>query len=180
MTARLQDTYKEEVFGALREKFGYGNPMEVPKLEKITINMGLGEAKDNAKIMETAVEELALISGQRPVVTKAKKSIANFKVRAGMPVGAKVTLRGENMYVFADKFFNIVLPRVRDFRGVSKNSFDGRGNYSLGLKEQSIFPEIVYDKVDMVKGMNIIFTTTAKTDEEAAELLRLLGMPFEK
>jgi large subunit ribosomal protein L5 len=172
--------YKDEVFGQLREKFGYENVMEVPKLEKITINMGLGEAKDNAKVMETAVEELALISGQRPVVTKARKSIANFKVRQGMSVGTKVTLRGDNMYVFADKFFNIVLPRVRDFRGVSRNSFDGRGNYSLGLKEQSIFPEIVYDKVDMVKGMNIIFTTTAKTDEEAAELLKLLGMPFAK
>ncbi|MDR1271725.1 MAG: 50S ribosomal protein L5 [Clostridiales Family XIII bacterium] len=172
--------YKDEVFGQLREKFGYRNVMEVPKLEKITINMGLGEAKDNAKVMETAVEELALISGQRPVVTKARKSIANFKVRQGMSVGTKVTLRGDNMYVFADKFFNIVLPRVRDFRGLSKNSFDGRGNYSLGLKEQSIFPEIVYDRVDMVKGMNIIFTTTAKTDEEATELLGLLGMPFEK
>ncbi|MDR1816522.1 MAG: 50S ribosomal protein L5 [Clostridiales Family XIII bacterium] len=180
MGARLRETYKSEVFGALKDKFGYDNPMMVPKLEKVTINMGLGEAKDNAKIMETAVEELALISGQRPVVTKARKSVANFKVRTGMSVGCKVTLRGENMWVFVDKFFNIVLPRVRDFRGVSKNSFDGRGNYSLGLKEQSIFPEIVYDKVDKVKGMNIIFTTTAKTDEEAAELLRLLGMPFEK
>jgi len=142
--------------------------------------MGLGDAKDNAKIMETAVEELGLISGQRPVVTKAKKSIANFKVREGNPVGTKVTLRGENMYIFADKFFNIVLPRVRDFKGVSKNSFDGRGNYSLGLKEQSIFPEIIYDNIDKVKGMNIIFTTTAETDEEAMELLSLLGMPFEK
>jgi len=172
--------YKEEAFGALMEKFGYGNPMQVPKLEKITINMGLGEAKDNAKLMEGAVEELSLISGQRPVVTKAKKSVANFKVRTGMSVGAKVTLRGESMYIFADKFFNIVLPRVRDFRGVSKNSFDGRGNYSLGLKEQTIFPEIVYDRIDKVKGMNVIFTTTAKTDEEAAELLRLLGMPFER
>ena len=180
MTARLFEQYKEEVFGALKEKFSYANPMEVPKLEKITINMGLGDAKDNAKLMEGAVEELALISGQHPVVTKAKKSVANFKVRAGMSVGTKVTLRGENMYVFADKFFNIVLPRVRDFRGVSRNSFDGRGNYSMGLKEQSIFPEIVYDKVDRVKGMNVIFTTTAKTDEEAAELLRLLGMPFER
>jgi large subunit ribosomal protein L5 len=176
----MKEAYKNEVFPALKDKFGYDNPMMVPKLEKITINMGLGEAKDNAKIMETAVEELALISGQRPVVTKARKSVANFKVRTGMSVGCKVTLRGDNMYVFADKFFNIVLPRVRDFRGVSKNSFDGRGNYSLGLKEQSIFPEIVYDKVDKIKGMNIIFTTTAKTDEEAAELLRLLGMPFEK
>ena len=180
MTARLQEMYKAEAFGALMEKFGYKNPMQVPKLEKITINMGLGDAKDNAKLMEGAVEELALISGQRPVVTKAKKSVANFKVRTGMSVGTKVTLRGENMYVFADKFFNIVLPRVRDFRGVSKNSFDGRGNYSMGLKEQSIFPEIVYDRIDKVKGMNVIFTTSAKTDEEAAELLRLLGMPFEK
>jgi large subunit ribosomal protein L5 len=176
----LKELYNNEVFASLREKFKYDNVMQVPKLEKITVNMGLGEAKDNPKMMETAAEELALISGQRPVVTKAKKSIANFKVRAGMPVGAMVTLRGENMYVFADKFFNIVLPRVRDFRGVSKNSFDGRGNYSVGLKEQSIFPEIVYDRIDKVKGMNIIFTTTAKTDEEAAELLRLLGMPFEK
>jgi len=172
--------YKNEIFDALMEKFGYKNPMEVPKLEKITVNMGLGEAKDNAKLMDGAVEELALISGQRPVVTKAKKSVANFKVRTGMSVGAKVTLRGENMYIFADKFFNIVLPRVRDFRGVSKNSFDGRGNYSLGLKEQSIFPEIVYDRIEKVKGMNVTFATTAKTDEEAAELLRLLGMPFER
>lgn len=180
MTARLQEKYKNDVFGSLLEKFKYANVMQVPKLEKITINMGLGEAKDNAKMMETAVEELSLISGQRPVVTKARKSIANFKVRAGMPVGTKVTLRGESMYIFADKLFNIVFPRVRDFRGVSKNSFDGRGNYSVGLKEQSIFPEIVYDKVDKVKGMNIIFTTTAKTDEEAAELLAQLGMPFEK
>jgi large subunit ribosomal protein L5 len=180
LTARLREKYKNETIGSLLEKFKYGNIMQVPKLEKITINIGLGDAKDNAKMMETAVEELALISGQRPVVTRARKSIANFKVRAGMAVGTKVTLRGENMYVFADKLFNIVLPRVRDFRGVSKNSFDGRGNYSVGLKEQSIFPEIVYDKVDKVKGMNIIFTTTAKTDEEAAELLTLLGMPFAK
>ena len=180
MTARLKETYDKEVFNALKEKFGYKNVMEVPKLTKITINMGLGEAKDNAKIMESAVEELGLISGQRPVVTKARKSIANFKVRQGMPVGAKVTLRGENMYVFADKFFNIALPRVRDFKGVSRNSFDGRGNYSMGIKEQLIFPEINYDKVDTIKGMNIVFTTTAKTDEEAAALLELLGMPFEK
>jgi large subunit ribosomal protein L5 len=162
------------------KKFKYGNVNEVPRIGKITINMGIGEAKDNAKMMEAAVEELSLISGQRPVVTKARKSIANFKIRAGMPIGAKVTLRGDSMYVFADKFFNIVLPRVRDFRGVPKDSFDGRGNYSVGLREQTIFPEIVYDKVDRVKGMNIIFTTTAKTDEEAAELLGLLGMPFEK
>ncbi|MCI8609481.1 MAG: 50S ribosomal protein L5 [Firmicutes bacterium] len=180
MTARLRETYNNEVFNALKEKFGYKNVMEVPKLTKITINMGLGEAKDNAKIMESAVAEIALISGQKPVITKAKKSIANFKVRQGMPVGAKVTLRGDNMYVFADKFFNISLPRVRDFKGVSKNSFDGRGNYSLGIKEQLIFPEINYDQVDTIKGMNIVFTTTAKTDEEAAALLELLGMPFEK
>lgn len=180
MTARLQETYTNEVFQALMEKFSYKNPMEVPKLEKVTINMGLGEAKDNAKIMETAVQELAIITGQKPVVTKAKKSIANFKVRQGMPVGAKVTLRGENMYNFVDKFFNIALPRVRDFKGVSKNSFDGRGNYSLGIKEQLIFPEINYDQVDKIKGMNIVFTTTAGTDEEAAALLQLLGMPFEK
>lgn len=180
MTARLKETYKNDVFKALMEKFSYKNPMEVPKLEKVTINMGLGEAKDNAKVMEGAVEELALITGQKPVVTKARKSIANFKVRQGMPVGAKVTLRGENMYTFVDKFFNIALPRVRDFKGVSKNSFDGRGNYSMGIKEQLIFPEINYDKVDMIKGMNVVFTTTAKTDEEAAALLELLGMPFEK
>ena len=180
MTARLRETYDNQVFNALKEKFQYNNVMEVPKLVKITINMGLGEAKDNAKVIESAVEEIALISGQRPVVTKARKSIANFKVRQGMPVGAKVTLRGDNMYVFADKFFNIALPRVRDFKGVSKNSFDGRGNYSMGIKEQLIFPEINYDKVETIKGMNIVFTTTAKTDEEAAALLELLGMPFEK
>ena len=180
MTARLRETYDNQVFNALKEKFQYKNVMEVPKLVKITINMGLGEAKDNAKIIESAVEEIALISGQRPVVTKARKSIANFKVRQGMPVGAKVTLRGDNMYVFADKFFNIALPRVRDFKGVSKNSFDGRGNYSMGIKEQLIFPEINYDKVETIKGMNIVFTTTAKTDEEAAALLELLGMPFER
>ena len=180
MAARLKEIYKDKAFNALMEKFKYKNVMEVPKLEKITINMGLGEAKDNTKLMETAVEELALISGQKPVVTKAKKSIANFKVRQGMPVGAKVTLRGDNMYEFADKFFNIALPRVRDFKGVSKNSFDGRGNYSMGIKEQLIFPEINFDKVDKIKGMNIIFTTTAKTDEEAQALLEFLGMPFEK
>lgn len=180
MTARLKTMYDEHVFGALKEKFNYSNVMEVPKLEKVTINMGLGEAKDNAKVMESAVGEIALISGQKPVITKAKKSIANFKVRQGMPVGAKVTLRGDNMYEFVDKLFNISLPRVRDFKGVSKNSFDGRGNYSMGIKEQLIFPEINYDKVDMIKGMNIVFTTTAKTDEEAQALLELLGMPFEK
>ena len=177
MAARLKDTYKNNVFSALMDQFKYDNVMEVPKLEKVTINMGLGEAKENAKIMESAVEEIGLITGQRP---KARKSIANFKVRQGMPVGAKVTLRGDNMYIFIDKLFNIALPRVRDFKGVSKNSFDGRGNYSMGIKEQLIFPEINYDKVDTIKGMNIVFTTTAKTDEEAAALLELLGMPFEK
>ena len=180
MTARLKETYDNVVFDQLKEKFQYKNVMEVPKLEKITINMGLGEAKDNSKVLESAVNEIALISGQRPVVTKAKKSIANFKVRQGMPVGAKVTLRGDRMYEFADKFFNIALPRVRDFKGVSKNAFDGRGNYSMGIKEQLIFPEIEYDKVETIKGMNIVFTTTAKTDEEAMALLELLGMPFEK
>ena len=180
MTARLREKYKNEVFPKLREQFGYENVMQVPKLEKVTLNMGLGEAKENAKVLESAVEEISLITGQRPVVTKARKSIANFKVRAGMPVGAKVTLRGDNMYVFIDKLFNIALPRVRDFKGVSKNSFDGRGNYAMGIKEQLIFPEINYDKVETIKGMNIVFTTTAKTDEEAAALLAGLGMPFEK
>jgi len=180
LAARLRETYKNEVFNALMEKFKYKNVMEVPKLEKVTINMGLGEAKDNTKLMESAVEELGLISGQKPVVTKSKKSIANFKLRQGNPVGAKVTLRGDSMFEFADKFFNISLPRVRDFKGVSKNSFDGRGNYSMGIKEQLIFPEINFDKVDKIKGMNIIFTTTAKTDEEALALLEFLGMPFEK
>ena len=180
MTARLRETYKNTVFQALMDQFKYGNVMEVPKLEKVTINMGLGEAKENAKIMESAVEEIGLITGQRPVVTRARKSIANFKVRQGMPVGAKVTLRGDNMYEFIDKLFNLALPRVRDFQGVRKNSFDGRGNYSMGIKEQLIFPEINYDKVDTIKGMNIVFTTTAKTDEEAAALLAGLGMPFEK
>ena len=178
--ARLRESYKNDVFPALMEQFKYTNVMEVPKLEKVTINMGLGEAKENAKVMESAIEEISLITGQRPVVTRAKKSIANFKVRQGMPVGAKVTLRGENMYDFIDKLFNIALPRVRDFKGVSKNSFDGRGNYSMGIKEQLIFPEINYDKVDTIKGMNIVFTTSAKTDEEAAALLAGLGLPFEK
>ncbi len=180
MAARLKDTYKNDVFKKLQEKFQYSNVMEVPKLTKVTINMGLGEAKDNTKMMETAVAELALISGQKPLKTKAKKSIANFKVREGMVVGSKVTLRGDNMYEFVDKLFNISLPRVRDFKGVGKNSFDGRGNYSMGIKEQLIFPEINYDSVDKIKGMNIVFTTTAKTDEEAKALLELLGMPFEK
>ena len=180
MTARLKETYKDSVYKSLMDKFHYANAMEVPKLVKVTINIGIGEAKDNPKMMETTVNELGLIAGQRPVVTKSKKSIANFKVRQGQPVGTKVTLRGDNMYEFVDKFFNIALPRVRDFKGVSKNSFDGRGNYSLGIKEQLIFPEISYDKVDKIKGMNIVFTTTAKTDEEAAALLEALGLPFEK
>ena len=180
MSARLKEIYKTEVFKSMKDKFNYANVMEVPKLAKVTINMGLGEAKDNAKLLEVAVDELSLIAGQKPVVTKSKKSIANFKVREGMPVGAKVTLRGDNMYEFVDKLFNIALPRVRDFKGVSKNSFDGRGNYSMGIREQLVFPEINYDKVDKVKGMNIVFTTTAKTDEEAAALLQFLGMPFEK
>jgi len=180
LTARLKETYKDSVYKSLMDKFHYANAMEVPKLVKVTINIGIGEAKDNPKMMETTVNELGLIAGQRPVITKSKKSIANFKVRQGQPVGTKVTLRGDNMYEFVDKFFNIALPRVRDFKGVSKNSFDGRGNYSLGIKEQLIFPEISYDKVDKIKGMNIVFTTTAKTDEEAYALLELLGMPFEK
>jgi large subunit ribosomal protein L5 len=180
LAARLKETYKNEVFNKLMDEFKYDNVMQVPKLEKITINIGLGEAKDNPKLMESAVQELGIIAGQKPVVTKAKKSVANFKVRARMPVGTKVTLRGDRMYVFADKFFNIALPRVRDFKGVSKNAFDGRGNYSMGIKEQLIFPEIVYDQVDMIKGMNIVFTTSAKTDEEAQALLKYLGMPFEK
>ena len=180
MASRLKEKYKNEAFKALMEQFKYDNVMQVPKLEKITINIGLGEAKENAKLMEGAVEELGLIAGQKPVVTKARKSIANFKVRQGMPVGTKVTLRGDNMYVFADKFFNVALPRVRDFKGVSRNAFDGRGNYSMGIKEQLIFPEINYDKVDTIKGMNVVFTTTAKTDEEAAALLELLGKKKKK
>ena len=180
MTARLRETYDNQVFNALKEKFQYKNVMEVPKLVKITINMGLGEAKDNAKIIESAVEEIALISGQRPVVTKARKSIANFKVREGMNIGAKVTLRGERMYQFMDKLMNVALPRVRDFHGVSAKAFDGRGNYALGIREQLLFPEIEYDKVDKIRGMEMIFVTTAHTDEEARELLRLMGMPFEQ
>ena len=180
MAARMKEKYQNEVFKAMMDQFKYENVMDVPKLVKITLNIGLGEAKDNPKLMENAGDELGLIAGQRPVVTHAKKSVANFKVRQGMPVGTKVTLRGDRMYEFADKFFNIALPRVRDFKGVSKNAFDGRGNYSMGIKEQLIFPEIHYDKVEMVKGMNIVFTTTAKTDEEAAALLAYLGMPFEK
>ncbi len=180
MATRLRDKYKNEVVPALMEKFKYDNIMEVPKLEKIVLNMGLGEARDNPKLLETAVQELGIISGQKPIVTKAKKSVANFKVREGMPVGSKVTLRGEKMYEFLDKLMNIALPRVRDFRGISATSFDGRGNYALGIKEQLIFPEIEYDKVDSIKGLDIIVVTTAKTDEEAKEFLALMGMPFRK
>ena len=177
--ARLKDKYRAEVAPALKQHFQYKNVMEIPRLEKIVINMGLGDCKDNAKALEVAVSELATISGQKPLVTKAKKSIANFKLRAGMNVGAKVTLRGDRMYEFTDKLVSIVLPRVRDFRGVSTKAFDGRGNYSLGVREQLIFPEIEYDKVEKIRGMEMIFVTTAKTDEEARELLRLLGMPFQ-
>jgi len=177
--ARLQEKYRSEVVPALKQKFGYKNIMEIPRLEKIVINMGLGDCKDNSKALEVAVSELATIAGQKPLVTKAKKSIANFKVREGMNVGAKVTLRGDRMYEFIDKLISIVLPRVRDFRGVSDKAFDGRGNYALGVREQLIFPEIEYDKVEKIRGMEMIFVTTAKTDEEAKELLRELGMPFQ-
>ena len=175
---RLQEKYRSEVMPALQQKFGYKNVMEIPRLEKIVINMGLGDCKDNAKALEVAVSELATISGQKPLVTKSKKSIANFKVRAGMNVGAKVTLRSDRMYEFADKLVSIVLPRMRDFRGVSAKAFDGRGNYALGIQEQLLFPEIEYDKVEKIRGMEMIFVTTANTDEECKELLRLLGMPF--
>ncbi|MDO4439025.1 MAG: 50S ribosomal protein L5 [Eubacteriales bacterium] len=178
--ARLKDIYNSEIKDAMIKKFGYKNVMEVPKLEKIVINMGVGEAKENAKVLDSAVRDLEIISGQHAVTTKAKKSVANFKIREGMPIGCKVTLRGEKMYDFADRLINLSLPRVRDFRGVNPNSFDGRGNYALGLKEQLIFPEIEYDKVDKTRGMDIIFVTTAKTDEEARELLRLFNMPFAK
>ena len=176
--ARLKEKYKNEVVPAMMKKFGYNNVMQVPKLEKVVINMGLGEAIQNSKAIDAAVNDLMTITGQRPVVTKAKRSVAAFKLRAGMSIGATVTLRGDRMYEFADKLFNVALPRVRDFRGVSPKSFDGRGNYSLGVREQLIFPEIDYDKIDKVRGMDITFVTTAKTDEEAHELLRLLGMPF--
>ena len=176
--ARLSDKYRAEVVPALQQKFGYKNVMEIPKLEKIVLNVGLGDCKDNAKALELAVSELATISGQKPLVTKAKKSVANFKLRAGMNVGAKVTLRGDRMYEFADKLVSIVLPRVRDFRGVSTKAFDGRGNYALGVREQLIFPEIDYDKVEKIRGLEMIFVTSAKTDAEAQELLQLMGMPF--
>ncbi len=178
--SRLKEMYSAEIKDAMMKKFGYKNVMQIPKLEKIVINMGVGEARENAKVLDAAVKDLETISGQKAVVTRAKKSVANFKLREGMPIGCKVTLRGEKMYEFTDRLVNLALPRVRDFRGVNPDAFDGRGNYALGIKEQLIFPEIEYDKVDKVRGMDIIFVTTAQTDEEARELLTLFGMPFKK
>ena len=178
--SRLKEQYENENKDAMIKKFGYKNTMEVPKLDKIVVNMGVGEAKENAKILEAAVKDMEAITGQKAVTTKAKNAIANFKIRENMPIGCKVTLRGEKMYEFADRLINLALPRVRDFRGVNPNAFDGRGNYALGIKEQIIFPEIEYDKVDKVRGMDVIFVTTAKTDEEARELLTLFNMPFAK
>ena len=176
----LREYYESEIVDAMIKKFSYKNKMEVPKIEKVVINMGLGEAKENAKAIDSAVADMTIIAGQKPIVTKAKKSIAAFKLRAGMPIGCKVTLRGEKMYSFVNRLINLALPRVRDFRGVSAESFDGRGNYTLGVKEQLMFPEIRYDKIDKIRGMDIVFVTTANTDEEARELLRLFGMPFKK
>ena len=178
--SRLKEQYITEIAPAMQKKFCYENVMQIPKLDKIVVNMGVGEAKENAKFLESAVADMQLITGQKPVLTKAKKSIANFKIREGMNIGCKVTLRGEKMYEFADRLINLALPRVRDFRGVNPNAFDGRGNYALGIKEQLIFPEIEYDKVDKVRGMDIIFVTTANTDEEARELLTMFNMPFRK
>ena len=178
--SRLKDTYNNEIKAAMQQKFGYKNVMEIPKIDKIVINMGVGEAKENAKLLEAAVADMETITGQHAVVTKAKNSVANFKIREGQGIGCKTTLRGEKMYDFLDRLVNLALPRVRDFRGVNADSFDGRGNYALGIKEQIIFPEIEYDKVDKVRGMDVIVVTTAKTDEEARELLRLFGMPFAK
>ena len=180
MAARLKEMYKNEVAPALQKKFGYKSVMQIPKLDKIIINVGCGEAKDNSKVVSSIVNELSIITGQKPVECKAKKSVANFKLREGMTIGVKVTLRGDRMYEFLDRFFNLALPRVRDFRGINPNSFDGRGNYAMGVKEQLIFPEIEYDKIDAVRGMDICFVTTANTDEEARELLTLMGAPFEK
>jgi large subunit ribosomal protein L5 len=180
MAARLKDRFYNEITPALMQRFNYTSVMQVPRVEKVVINMGVGDAVGNSKLLDAAVEDLTAISGQKPVITRAKKSIAGFKLRAGMPIGVKVTLRGERMYHFLDKLFNVVLPRVRDFRGVSPKAFDGRGNYTLGLKEQLIFPEIDYDKVDKVRGMDVVIVTTANTDEEARELLTQLGMPFAK
>ena len=178
--SRLKKQYDEEIVPALMKKFSYKNAMQAPKLEKIVVNMGIGEAKENVKILESAAKDLELITGQKPITTKAKNSIANFKIREGMPIGCKVTLRGERMYEFLDRLVNLALPRVRDFRGVNPNSFDGRGNYALGIKEQIIFPEIEYDKIDKIRGMDVVIVTTAKTDEEARELLTLFNMPFAK
>ena len=180
MAARLKELYNDEIVAAMTKKFGYKNVMEVPKLDKIVINMGVGEAKDNAKVLENAVSDMETITGQKAVLTRAKNSVANFKIREGMPIGCKTTLRGDKMYEFLDRLVNLALPRVRDFRGVNPNAFDGRGNYALGIKEQFIFPEIEFDKIDKTRGMDIIFVTTAKTDEEARELLRLFNMPFAK
>ena len=180
MSARLKEMYQNEMVDAMIKKFGYKNIMEVPKLDKIVVNMGVGEAKENAKLLDSAVKDMEIITGQKAIVTKAKKSVANFKIREGMPIGCKTTLRGDKMYEFADRLINLALPRVRDFRGVSANSFDGRCNYALGIKEQLIFPEIEYDQVDKVRGMDVIFVTTAHTDEEARELLTLFGMPYAK
>lgn len=178
--SRLREMYDNEIVDAMIKKFGYKNIMEVPKLSKVIINMGVGEARENAKVLDSAIKDMETIAGQKAVKTKAKKSIANFKIREGMPIGCKVTLRGERMYEFVDRLINLSLPRVRDFRGVNPNAFDGRGNYALGIKEQLIFPEIEYDKIDKVRGMDVIFVTTAKTDEEARELLTLFNMPFQK
>ena len=178
--SRLKEQYQNEIVDAMIKKFGYKNIMEVPKLDKVVINMGVGEAKDNAKLLESAIADMEKIAGQKAVVTRAKNSVANFKIREGMAIGCKVTLRGEKMYEFADRLINLALPRVRDFRGVNPNAFDGRGNYALGIKEQLIFPEIEYDKIDKVRGMDVIFVTTAKTDEEARELLTQFNMPFKK
>ena len=178
--SRLKEQYQNEIVDAMIKKFGYKNIMEVPKLDKVVINMGVGEAKDNAMVLESAIADMEKIAGQKAVVTRAKNSVANFKIREGMPIGCKVTLRGEKMYEFVDRLINLALPRVRDFRGVNPNAFDGRGNYALGIKEQLIFPEIEYDKIDKVRGMDVIFVTTAKTDEEARELLRQFNMPFAK
>lgn len=178
--ARLRDTYKNDIAPALMKKFNYKSVMQIPKLDKVIINVGCGDARDNSKVIDSVMEEIAMITGQKPIVTKARKSVANFKLREGMNIGVKVTLRAEKMYEFVDRLFNTALPRVRDFRGINPNSFDGRGNYALGLKEQLIFPEIDYDKVDKVRGMDIIFVTTAQTDEEAREMLTLFGAPFRK
>ncbi len=180
MSSRLKETYQNEIVGQMQKKFGYKNVMQVPKIEKVIVNMGVGEAKENAKILDSAMADLAIITGQKPVMARAKKSIANFKLREGMPIGCKVTLRGDRMYEFLDRLINLSLPRVRDFRGVNPNAFDGRGNYSMGIKEQLIFPEIEFDKVDKVRGMDITIVTTAHSDEEARELLTLFNMPFQK